>query len=166
MTLRASGTLNALPVSGWASARLGLGRPTERLLGGWGAAQRRLGFPCSPGLVRHTAQRQAHVTHDPVGHVERGGNRDEREGVGRAVAHLAVARARGEGQGWQVHRRDQLAVREHRVPLWLVAGDAVDVDERERARPVLAQQQAHAMDQCGRWLITDRPVQAQALPGR
>ena len=41
--------------------------------------------------------------------LERGGDRDQREGVARPVAHLAIGRARGERQRRQLDRGDQLA---------------------------------------------------------
>ena len=41
--------------------------------------------------------------------LQRGRDRDQREGVARPVAHLAIGRARREGQRRQLDRRDQLA---------------------------------------------------------
>ena len=89
--LRASGTLKALPGSGSASASSASAAARKFSSVGRRAPQRRLGLRGAPRLVRHAAERDAHVAHDAVGDVERGRDRDQREGVGGPVAHLAVA---------------------------------------------------------------------------
>lgn len=63
--------------------------------------------------------------------VERRRDRDKGEGVGRAVTHLAVGGPGGEGQCRQLHCADQLAVLEHCVALRLVAGQPVQVHQRD-----------------------------------
>ena len=83
-----------------------------------------------------------------TGDIERRGHRDEREGVGRAVAHLAVVRVGRERKRRQVDGGEQLAVFQHRVTLWLVARQAVEVHERDRPFP-LRPQHAHTGIECG-----------------
>ena len=55
-----------------------------------------LGLCCSPGFVGHAAQSQPCLPDETPLYLKRGGNRDEREGVAGAVAHLAVERIGGE----------------------------------------------------------------------
>ncbi len=57
------------------------------------AAQRRLRLPGPPRLVRDAAEREAHVPDRAVLDLERRRHRDQREGVARPVAHLAIGRA-------------------------------------------------------------------------
>ena len=54
------------------------------------ARQQRLGLRVAPGLVRHAAQREARLRDRVAVHLQRGGDRHQREGVGRAVADLQV----------------------------------------------------------------------------
>jgi hypothetical protein len=72
--------------------------------------------------VGDAAERNPAVPHDPVRHVQRGGDRDERERVRGAVAHLAVPRAARQRQRWQVDGGDQVAVREDGVLLGSILG--------------------------------------------
>ncbi len=118
-----SGTLNALscvvraPASSPAATRLGAAR--HLALGGLDA----------PRLVRHAAQRDAAgavALHDR-------GDGDQREGVGSAVAHLAIDVRAADRLG-QRHRRDQLARLERVLDVRRVPGQAMEVGDRDRAR--------------------------------
>jgi len=50
--------------------QLAVGRLAEGLFGRWHSTQRRLGFPRSPGPGSHTAERDARLPHDAVGHIQ------------------------------------------------------------------------------------------------
>ena len=109
----ASSILNALSRSGAAAASSAsaAARKLPRVAG-W-PRERLLRLPGAPRLVRDAAEREPHVPDGAVLHLERRGDRDQREGVARAVAHLAIGRARGERQRRQLDRGDQLAGLEH-----------------------------------------------------
>ena len=100
MRSRASATLNALPGSGRACASSAAAASRKRPSSRPRAAQRLLGVPRPPRLVRHSAERDAHVRERPaVRDVHRGGHRHQRERVRPAVAHLAVPRVAATGGG-------------------------------------------------------------------
>jgi hypothetical protein len=128
--LRTSGTLNALSGSGRAAASSASAGGPERRLGGRAAAQHPLGLGRPPRPGRHPAPGDPHVPDRAVDHVERGGDRGDRERVRRAVADLAVART---GSQWrQRHRGDQRAGRQHGLHLRGVAGQRVQAGQRDR----------------------------------
>ena len=82
-------------------------------------------------LRRHLLVDGLHLVVD----LERSRDRDERKGVARAVANLAIGRRLSERQRRQLDRGDQLAGFEQRVLLGLIAGfSAASID----ARPGLA----------------------------
>ena len=129
--LRASGTLNALPGNGRASASsVSAARRKASSVAGAprnvdSAFQARQGLSATPpSAIR--ASRTA------VGYIQGRRHGDERKGRRHAVAHRAVGRARGEIQWRQVDSRDLFAMHEHGVPFGLVAGEAVEVCQRNR----------------------------------
>src|SRR5207248_1122102 len=84
--------------------------------------------------------RQARLTYFAVLHIERRGGRDDREGVGRALAQLEIARVPGKGGGLagKAQRRDQVARFERGLALRRVAGQSVQRLERYLPPPALA----------------------------
>jgi hypothetical protein len=118
----ASGSLKALSWVGWAPA-------SSRAVTALRLAASRLGGFDAPGLVRHAAERDAAgavALHD-------GGHRDQREGIGGAVAHLAVD-VRAAHRARQRHGGDQLAALQVGLDVRRVAGQAVEVGDRDHAR--------------------------------
>ena len=105
-------------------------------------------LPRPPRLVRDAAEREPHVLDHAVLDLERGGDRDQREGVARPVAHLAVGGMRRERQRRQLDRGDQLARLEHRLDVRVgrraggadrsaaraLAAGAAEVDDRVERR--------------------------------
>ena len=86
------------------------------------AAQRLLGRPApATACARRRRARAARRAIVPSVELERGGDRDQREGVARPVAHLAIGRARRERQRRQLDRGDQLAGLEHGFDVGRVA---------------------------------------------
>ncbi|EAU69311.1 hypothetical protein STIAU_8041 [Stigmatella aurantiaca DW4/3-1] len=114
--------------------RLG-GLPIQRGRGGL-AHQLLLGGQGAPGLGAHASQRQAHLPDDAAFHLQDGGHRGEREGIGGPVPHLDVERALRGGQRGHVHREHQLAVLQHRLPLGRGARQQVEVGEGHGALPL------------------------------
>jgi hypothetical protein len=124
-----------------AVGRLGLrlpddavGRRLETLAGGGLALEQGLGLAVAPGLVGDAAEREARGLHRVAVEFQGRRHRDQREGVGQAVAQLQVGVVLREAALRQVHRDDDLAGGEVGVDLRLVARQPVEV--RERDRPV------------------------------
>jgi hypothetical protein len=93
------------------------------------------------GLCATPPSASAASADDAAAHVQRRGHRHQRERVARAVAHLQVVRVAGEAVGRQVDADDQLAGGQRGVALRRVAGQAVEVGDRDDA---LAARAAHA----------------------
>ncbi len=131
-TLRASGTLKALSRSGSAAASSASAAARKASSAAGAAAQRRLRALGAPRDVREPAERDPAVAHRVAVELDGDRDRDDRERVGRAVADLAVGRARRRRAARQLERHDQLAGLEHRVALRLVAGQPVQAGDRDR----------------------------------
>ncbi len=111
--------------------QLRLGGGAEARLGGRLAAQRRLGGRRPPWPVRDAAERHPDVGDDPVLDRDRRGDGDEREGVARPVAHLAVGRVLRHRQRRELDGGDQLAGLQRRVALGMVAREPMELEERQ-----------------------------------
>jgi hypothetical protein len=79
--------------------------------------------------VGEPAERDANVANLAVDDVERRRDRHQRERERRALAHLAVPRARGKRKCGELDRDDQLVALEHRVALltWVLSSAIVVV---------------------------------------
>ena len=127
-------------LEGVVAGRLCLG---ERRLGGAAEgggirAARRPAPPRPRGPAtawRDAAKREPRLGDRAALDPQAGGGRDDREGVGGALAHLQIARMRREcrGVGRQAHRDDQLAGFEHAFALRRVAGQTVQSLQRDLA---------------------------------
>ena len=118
---RASSILNALSRSGAAAASSAsaAARKLSAVAGLPSSASS--AFQARHGFVRDATERDPYVPDGSVVDLERGRDRDERERVARAVAHLAIGRVAANASGGQLDRGDQLAGLEHRLDLWMVA---------------------------------------------
>src|SRR5690606_38993496 len=114
----------------------GVRRGGEVLRVGRGADERALGGVRPAGAGGDRAERQAHIPHDAVVHLERGGDRADGEGGGGAFTHLAVAGAGGDRGGRQGDRGDQRAPRQRRLAVRGVRDRQVEVGQRQLPRPV------------------------------
>ncbi len=119
--------MNSLPPNGSACVEFGVGGAAERVLGGGLATQRLLGAVRAPWLVRDAAERDAGRGDGAVVDDEFGGDGGQREGVGGAVADLAVGGAGALGWRRDLDGGDQRAVGQVRVAVGLVAGQPVKV---------------------------------------
>src|SRR3954467_15463359 len=89
--------------------------------------------PPRPGLGAHAAEREPDVSDDAVLDRDGGGDRDERELVGLAVAELEVRRAARDGRAGHLEADDELAVLQRMLEVWRVAGEEEEVVDRDRA---------------------------------
>src|SRR5205823_99668 len=103
-------------------SKFSLGSATESLLGCWCPTQSSFSLPGPPGSICNPTKGDTGVAHDATTDIESRSNRDEREGIGSAVADLAIASICGEAEWWQIDSRNQLAVFENGVALRLIAG--------------------------------------------
>ena len=111
-----------------------LGGAAVRRLVRWPAEQQPLGLTGPPRLGSNASERQPDLSHGLVLHLQRRGDRDERERVGRPVADLAVSGA-GRQRWRQLNRGDQLPRRQRVLDMWGVAGKAVEISHRNAASP-------------------------------
>ena len=138
MARRASSILKLLWPKPRASAQHDIrGLPECRFAYGL-ARKRRLGARVAPRLMCDTAQRQAGSLDAAVRELERSGNRDERKRVGQAIADFQIGVVAGKAGRRQLDRNDDLARFEVVVALGRVAGQAMELVDRNRARPVRA----------------------------
>src|SRR5690606_5124183 len=79
----------------------------------------------APGLVGDPAECHADVDDRSVLDVERGGDGDQRKSIGEPVAELQVAVVGSEMVALQPYSRDNLAVLQGIVALWMVARQTV-----------------------------------------
>ena len=131
-TMRALGEFDLELVAGqrFCLREFGVGGAAERVLGGGLARQRLFGPVRAPGFVGDAAERDAGRGDGAVVDDEFGGHRGQREGVGGAVADLAVGGAGAVGWGRDFDGGDERAVGQVGVAVGLVAGQAVEVGER------------------------------------
>ncbi len=116
--------------------QLGVRSGGVRLGSGRCAGQDPFGRGGPPGAGRDGPEGQAYVPHDAVADVERGGQGADGEGVGGALAHLAVAGVGGDRGGRQGDAGDQRARRQGGLPVRGVADGQVEVGERQLAGSV------------------------------
>ena len=94
------------------------------------------------GLRADAAGREPRGADHAVLDLERRGDRDERELVGGAIAHLEIARARGISAVRHLDRDDQLAGLQRVLEVGRVARQPIEVLDREAPLAVRAAQDA------------------------
>src|SRR5712675_1704187 len=99
--------------------------------------QHLLGRTGPPGLQGDAAERDPRLDDGGALDPQRGGGRDDREGVGGALANLEVAGMCRESSrlGRQTYGDDQLARFEHALALGRASGQTVEALERNLAAP-------------------------------
>src|SRR5262249_2179304 len=101
---------------------------------GASAVQRFLDAICAPGLRRNATESDAGIDDLVTGNLERGCDGHQREFIRRTIAHFAIPGRTLSSGPWQLDRRDDFVMRENGFDVWRIAGQHMEVFERNSAQ--------------------------------